>query len=155
MARQRYSQRRVADAIRSTRGLVSLAARQLGCDRSTVENYCDRYPTVRQALHDAREQRLDIAEAMLHSAVDRGELPAIMFYLKTVGKGRGYGDVVQVDATVDLLSHPDWVRTRTMLLEVLRGYPDAMAAVVAGLRALTAPSDDGGNGHVDVTGGAG
>ena len=141
MARQRYSQRQVADAIRSTRGLVTLAARSLGCDRSTVENYCDRYPAVRKALEEARNQRLDIAEAMLFSAIDKGELQAITFFLRTVGRHRGYGDRVEVDAIVEVLQTPEWLRTRALLLDVLTHYPEARRAVVTRLRALGSPPE--------------
>ena len=142
MARQRYTQLQVADAIRSTRGLVALAARQLGCDRSTVENYLHRYPKVREALEDARTQQLDVAEAKLFQAIDRGELSAVTFYLRSVGRRRGYGDHVELDGHVEVLQHPAWLQTRAMLLEVLTRYPEARMAVVTRLRALQDRHDD-------------
>jgi hypothetical protein len=44
---------------------------------------------------------------------------------------------------VDVLQTPGWLRTRTLLLEVLRAYPEAQLAVVTRLRALEAPEDEG------------
>jgi hypothetical protein len=128
-------------ALQETRGLTTLAARRLGCTRGTVENYVARYPIVRLALHDARARQLDVAEAQLFKAIDNGELRAVESFLKTIGRHRGYGDRLEVDATVDLLQAPEWLRTRTLLLEVLRAYPEAQLAVVSRLRALEASQD--------------
>ena len=141
MRRQRYSQDEVIQALRDTRGLLTLAARQLQCDRSTVDNYCQRYPRVRAALDHARAQQLDVAEGQLFKAIDRGELPAIMFFLRTIGRHRGYGDVVQVDAQVDLVTHPEWLRTRAAVLSALAPFAEAKLAVVGALRALASPPD--------------
>src|SRR5262245_63765470 len=102
MARpRRYRQGEVAEAVRASRGLVTLAARRLGCDRDTVLRYAHRYPTVAAALADAREQQLDVTEARLFQAIDQGELGAITFYLRTVGRHRGYSERHEVAATVD------------------------------------------------------
>jgi len=139
VASQRYSQRQVIEALRGTRGLVTLAARQLGCTPRCVHNYVDRYPAVRAALDAARAQQLDIAEAQLFKAIDNGELRAVEFFLRTIGRQRGYGDHLDVDATVDVLSTPGWLRTRALLLDVLRPYPDAQHALVTRLRALQPP----------------
>src|SRR5262245_25844795 len=93
MARpRRCRQAEVAEAVRSSRGLVTLAARRLGCDRHTVLRYAEDYPTVAAALSDAREQQIDVAEAKLFQAIDEGELAAIQFYLRTVGRHRGYSE---------------------------------------------------------------
>jgi hypothetical protein len=141
MAVQRYAQQQVIDALTETRGLVTLAAHRLGCAPNTINAYCLRYPKVRAARDTARERQLDVAEAKLFQAIDRGELPAIMFLLRTLGRSRGYGDRLEVDATVDVLSQPQWLQTRALLLQVLRSYPDAQRAVVGALRALAGPRD--------------
>jgi hypothetical protein len=148
MATQRYRQQQVIDALTETKGLVTFAAQRLGCVPNTVYAYVDRYPKVRAARDAARERQLDVTEAALFRAIGEGELPAITFYLRTVGRHRGYGDRLELDATVDVLQTPGWLRTRTLLLEVLRSFPEAQMAVVTRLRALEAPPED------DVDGGA-
>src|SRR5215831_13929586 len=90
--RRRYAQAEVAEALRAARGLVVVAARRLGCNRNTVLNYVDRYPSVAEALSEARELQLDVTEARLFQAIDQGELAAITFYLRTVGRHRGYSE---------------------------------------------------------------
>ncbi len=52
---EKYTAAQVVDAIRHAKGVVTVAARRLGCDPSTVRNYVKRYSTVAQAMHDERE----------------------------------------------------------------------------------------------------
>jgi hypothetical protein len=100
-ARQRFSAKQVADALRATRGMTYLAARSLGCDPDTIMNYCKRYPTVEQAKHDARGELLDVAEVKLWQAVQAGEHWAVTFALRTVGRERGYGEHVALSLTIE------------------------------------------------------
>ena len=98
--RHRFTVQQVIDALRSTRGLIHLAARQLQCNPQTIMNYCKKFPTVEQAKQDARGELLDIAEIKLWQAVQAGEHWAIAFTLRTVGKERGYGETLSVHLTV-------------------------------------------------------
>jgi len=140
--RQRFTQQQVIAALRATRGLVTLAARHLGCNRDTIDAYCRRYPQVRAALDAARAQQLDVAEAQLFKAIDEGNLAAITFYLRGPGRHRGYGDHLEVDATVDVLSTPEWLRTRAALLAALTPFAEAKLAVVGALARLAPPPAD-------------
>ena len=86
----RYTAQQVADALTETRGFVTHAARRLGCHRMTVSRYIKKYPTVRQARDDAKEALKDHAEIQLLSAINEGNMTAIIFFLKTQAKDRGY-----------------------------------------------------------------
>ena len=77
-------------AIHDTHGLPSLASRQLGIAVSTFYNYVNRYPTIKRALDDERNIWIDVAESELIKLIKKGNITAIMFFLKTVGKMRGY-----------------------------------------------------------------
>lgn len=88
--KNRYSADRVAEAIKTSEGNLSEAARRLECSRKTVHSYVNRFATVRDAYHEANESFLDEAEGQLRKAVKKGQLPAIMFALKTKGRNRGY-----------------------------------------------------------------
>lgn len=86
----RYTVQQVADALRATKGMVYLAAQQLGCTHQTVYNYLARHPTLK-ALHEAESERVgDMAELQLYNKIIAGELDAVKFYLRTKGKHRGY-----------------------------------------------------------------
>jgi hypothetical protein len=64
-------------------------------------NYCEKYPTVEQAKHDARGELLDVAEVKLWQAVQEGQHWAICFALRTLGKERGYSETLSLSLTVE------------------------------------------------------
>jgi hypothetical protein len=133
--RQRYRQRDVVAALAESRGLVAAAARTLGCSRNTVLNYVGRFPAVAAALAEAREVQLDLTEERLFDAIDRGELVAVMYYLRTVGRSRGYSERHEVAATVDVgvQLRAELSATLTALMEALDPFPEARVAVAARL----------------------
>lgn len=137
--RQKFSQQQVIDALTESKGLITYAAERLHCVPNTVDNYCDRYPRVRAARDAGRRRQLDVAEAKLFEAIGTGEGWAITFLLRTIGRGRGYADRLEVDATLDVLNHPAWLQTRAALLQALGPHPEARLAVVGALRALASP----------------
>ena len=85
-----HTAEQVIKAIEDAHGILTVAAQNLGVSRMTVYRYCKRYPTIQQALDEEREKWIDNAEMQLIKAVNKGSIPAIMFFLKTVGKSRGY-----------------------------------------------------------------
>ena len=87
---QQYTAQQVADALAQAKGFVSVAARNLGCADQTVRNYIERYTVCKQAVLDARESMIDIAEGRLYQNINAGDNTAIIFFLKTQGKQRGY-----------------------------------------------------------------
>jgi hypothetical protein len=89
-APRRFTPAQVVAAVRRAHGLLVAAAGQLGCDAETIYNYKKRYPVVAAAIQDARARTTDLAELKLYEAIHRGEGWAIMFYLRTQGKSRGY-----------------------------------------------------------------
>ena len=90
MATQKYTPAQVVDALKATQGLSALAAEKLGCTAQTIYNYAERYASVRDVLAHQREKRLDIAEGQLWRLVQDGNLGAIIFFLKTQGRARGF-----------------------------------------------------------------
>ena len=98
-AHPRYTAAQVIMAIKVTKGLVSLTAKRLGCERKTIYRYVERHPEVAEALREEREAMTDIAELALFSKVQDGEAWAVCFYLKTQGKARGY--VERSEITID------------------------------------------------------
>lgn len=52
------------------------------------------------AMADVRERRLNRAERKLDENVEKGDNTAIIFFLKTIGRLRGYQERLQVDSTV-------------------------------------------------------
>ena len=87
---QRFTQKQVADAVMEAGGILTAAARKLGCASCTIYEYIERYPALKDVLSEARESSIDLAESELIKAIEAGNLTAIIFFLKTRGKSRGY-----------------------------------------------------------------
>lgn len=90
----------VIEAIKKNNGFLAPAARDLGIARSTIFRYVSRYPTIKQAVDDLRDENIDFAEHQLMKAIKNGSIPAIMFFLKTVGRNRGYVERQEVEGNL-------------------------------------------------------
>lgn len=96
---QKYTPEEIAEALEASSGMISPAARALGCSRNTIKRYIKAYPEIQQTIEDAREATTDLAENRLEDAIRRGEAWAICFYLKTQAKGRGYVERAEIGHT--------------------------------------------------------
>ena len=86
----KFTAQQMIEAIEDAEGNLSEAARLLQCSRQTVHNYINKYTTVKQAYHDINEETIDMVEGKLIDQCRRGNITAIIFYLKTKAKHRGY-----------------------------------------------------------------
>jgi hypothetical protein len=123
MNKPKYTAAQMADALRETKGTVYLAAKRLDCDVNTVLRYCKRYPSVEQAKQAARGEILDETELRLVAAIRRDEPWAIAFYLKTVGRHRGYGERLDLHLTIERAAARVATHFGLSVEEVLREAP--------------------------------
>lgn len=87
---EKYDVQDMVKVIEQSRGLLTHAADALGCDRKTIYNYAKEYPEVQAAIDSARDRMTDVAEGKLFQKISEGDNTALIFYLKTQGKKRGY-----------------------------------------------------------------
>ena len=87
---RKYTAEQMIDALAESMGMISPAARKLGCSRDTIRRYLAEYPEIAEAIEDANEEVSDIAELKLLDAIKHGGAWAICFRLKTKAKNRGY-----------------------------------------------------------------
>ncbi len=92
-----YSTESIIEALKKTRGKVYVAADALGCSHATIYNRALKVKAVQQEIDTQRETMLDIAEVELFRLIQTGNLGAIIWYLKTIGRTRGYKERVQID----------------------------------------------------------
>lgn len=86
----KYTVSQVEEAIRGTEGFLSQAALRLGCTYRTVYNYVQRFESLQQLMKELKEKQIDFAESKLLAAIRKGNLGAIIFFLKCQAKHRGY-----------------------------------------------------------------
>lgn len=85
-----YSTERIIQALRDTNGLVSLAARKLGCTTQTIYTRAKKVAAVQQTIDDSRAELVDHAELALRAAILDKQPWAVALVLKTLGRERGY-----------------------------------------------------------------
>ena len=77
------------------KGLVFVAARDLGCSPQTFHTWLKKHPTLREIRDSEKGQLGDFAEAKIINAMSRDPFDAIAldatkFFLRTQHKDRGY-----------------------------------------------------------------
>ena len=91
MARKKQlTLKKLKKTLEETSGYVTFAAKKLGVTPQTVYNYLKDNPDLQVVVDEAREVQLDIAENSLQMKIREGDLNAITFFLRTMGKRRGY-----------------------------------------------------------------
>ena len=77
-------------AITEKRGNLAAVGRSFGIHRSTVSKRVKNSVRLQKAWDEARETMLDNAETELYDQALDGNTTALLFFLKTQGKSRGY-----------------------------------------------------------------
>lgn len=95
-----YTAEQCIEAARDSRGFVTTIAKRLGCTRGYVYQLAKKFKTFQDAIDEEREGLKDFAEGKLLQQIDEGNTTAIIFYLKTQAKGRGYVERQQVESIV-------------------------------------------------------
>ena len=78
------------EALEKSLGVVTAACKSVGIARSTHYLWMDTDPEYRKEVDDLSNVALDYAESKLHNQITKENPTAIIFYLKTKGKKRGY-----------------------------------------------------------------
>jgi len=96
-AHQKVTDSEIITALGKSRGMVSVAARQLGISRRAIYYRMEQNEEIAQAKEDARELTKDLAELSLIQALEAGEAWAVCFFLKTQAQSRGYIETATVE----------------------------------------------------------
>jgi hypothetical protein len=85
------------EALEKSLGIVTTAAKQVGIARSTHYLWLETDPDYKMAVEGISDMTLDFAESQLHKRMKADSDTAIIFYLKTKGKKRGYIERSELD----------------------------------------------------------
>lgn len=102
-------------AIKEKAGLITFIASGLNVTRDAVYKAIERYK-LEGKLDEARDSTLDLAESQLFNALRDGDKQSVQFYLKTIGRKRGYVEKQEVehmgDILIELEDHNDIKKTK-------------------------------------------
>tara|TARA_R110000787_G_scaffold204451_12_gene314982 strand:- start:361 stop:762 length:402 start_codon:yes stop_codon:yes gene_type:complete len=86
-------------ALEQNMGNITLACHFSGVARSTFYRYYDTDEKFKKQVEDIGEMAIDICEAELWKLIKDGNATAILFFLKTKGKRRGYVERQELTGT--------------------------------------------------------
>lgn len=93
MRKTRCPKIKLEDALREVEGSygnVSAIAARLGVNRGTIHRLKKEWPELQEAINEERDALKDHAEGKLAKLIDDENITAIIFYLKTQARERGY-----------------------------------------------------------------
>lgn len=79
--------------------MLKPAAQKLKVERATLYNWIKAEPELQAALESIKESMIDMTEGALFRQIQEGNTTAMLFYLKTQGKKRGYIEKSETDIT--------------------------------------------------------
>ena len=88
--------KRIEELLREKRGNIAATARAVGLSRTQIYKRIQKSKHLQEVLAEARETMLDNAETTLYDEALAGNTAALIFFLKTQGKSRGYTERQEV-----------------------------------------------------------
>ena len=82
-------------ALAESKGIVAYACEAAGVSRNTYYEWLKNDDDFKQKAEEITEATLDRVEAKLLEAINEDNLTAIIFYLKTKGRNRGYVERIE------------------------------------------------------------
>lgn len=104
----RHKKTLLVDAMIKNLGNVSKACELINIHRSTFYDYYNNDLEFKAQIDDIKNYALDFVEDKLFSKIKEGDIVAILFYLKTQGKKRGYVERVENEITIQQPVVIDW-----------------------------------------------
>jgi hypothetical protein len=89
-----------ANVLKACDGIASETAKRLGITSRGARQRIQKSAFLRQIQTEAQAKLVDLAESQLKKAVSGGNMKAVLFTLQTLGRDRGYGRNLKVDASV-------------------------------------------------------
>jgi len=81
--------------LKDSLGIITNACKKAGIERRTYYDWRKADPEFAADCDEAGEQTLDFVESKLQTLIDKENPAAIIFYMKTKGKNRGYVERIE------------------------------------------------------------
>lgn len=78
------------ESLKECSGIVTFACEKVGLSRQTFYRWYREDAEFKERVDAINELQIDVAEASLLKKIQKGDTTAIIFYLKTKGRSRGY-----------------------------------------------------------------
>lgn len=98
IAQTAHNKKAILLSLEKSLGVVTSACKEAGIPRRTFYNWIETDQEFAAAVADIEEIALDFGESQLHKRIKGGSDTAIIFFLKTKGKRRGYVERIETTA---------------------------------------------------------
>lgn len=95
-----YRQSDIARELKRYKGAVSSAAKALKVSKKTMERYIMKSKVLKDIVCEIVETEIDVVESELFKQIEKGNMTAILFYLKCKGRDRGW--IEKNDFSIDV-----------------------------------------------------
>ena len=113
--RTQANKKKLIDALQKSLGIVTEACQKAELSRTQYYKWYKEDEDFRKEVQDIEGMYIDFAETHLKEQIEKGSTPATIFYLKTRGKKRGYGDSLDITSDDKAINMPiiTFVETET------------------------------------------
>ena len=94
---EQLKKEQLLQALTKSLGIVSTACASVGMSRTTYYKYYNDDEQFKSQVDDISDIAIDFAESQLFELIKGGNITAVIFYLKTKGKKRGYVEKQEID----------------------------------------------------------
>ena len=115
---KKYDIATIKKAIKGSAGLYTKISSKLGCSWHTAKKYVESFEETKELYDNESEAILDLAESKLIENISDNDNTAIIFYLKTKGKNRGYVERQEVDHSGEIKTTPPPIIVSTQELKI-------------------------------------
>lgn len=99
----KFDEDKFVEMYKKKAGNISATCNAMLVSRTHFYRKMKKSKKFKKAIDDAYESIIDNVESKLLSKINDGDTTAIIFYLKTKGKKRGYVEKMELDSTIEVL----------------------------------------------------
>lgn len=92
------------EALEKSLGVVTSACKKVNITRRTYYNWIEKDEKFKQECEAIQEIAIDFVESKLFENIQRNDTTAMIFYLKTKAKSRGYIEKQQIEHNIDSIT---------------------------------------------------
>lgn len=92
----KQKQKSFLENLEAAKGIIVAACKATKISRGTYYNWYKSDPEFKNTCDEINEETIDAVESKLLNNINNGDTTAIIFYLKTKGRNRGYVEHQQV-----------------------------------------------------------
>ncbi len=96
---KRPPREQIVEVLEQNGGLLRSSAQKMKVSRTALYKWIEADASLAASLDSIREGMIDFAEGKLFKLIQDENPQAIFFYLKTIGRKRGYTEKIETDIT--------------------------------------------------------